>query len=67
MFVVLNGLLPPTESSARPSEDILRGAYKLVSLSAGEREWRLKKYFKVTMLRNPLERIVSAYRNKVGA
>ena len=67
MFVVLNGLLPPTESSQRPSEDILRSAYKLVSLKPEEREWRLRKYFKFTMLRNPLERIVSAYRNKVCA
>ena len=65
MFVVLNGILPATESSERPSEDILRSAFKLVSLKPEEREWRLKKYFKFTMLRNPLERIVSAYRNKV--
>jgi hypothetical protein len=65
MFVVLNGILPPTESTIRPPEDILRQAKKLMYLKRSEQEWRLKEYFKFTMLRNPLERIISAYRNKV--
>ena len=65
MFAVLNGLLPPTESTERPAEDTLRKVNRLVNLKPAEREWRLKKYFKFIMLRNPLERLVSAYRNKV--
>ena len=62
---MLNGILPPTESSNRPPEQILRQANKLAYLKPEEREWRLKEYFKFSMLRNPLERIISAYRNKV--
>ena len=65
MFAVLNGLLPPTESTERPAEDTLRKVKRLVHLKPAEREWRLRKYFKFIMLRNPLERLVSAYRNKV--
>lgn len=66
MFAVLNGVLPPTESTERPAEDTLRKVNRLVNLKPEEREWRLKKYFKFIMLRNPLERLVSAYRNKVS-
>ena len=66
MFAVLNGVLPPTESTERPAEETLRKVNRLVNLKPEEREWRLKKYFKFIMLRNPLERLVSAYRNKVS-
>lgn len=65
MFAVLNGLLPPTESTERPAEDTLRKVKRLSLLKPAEREWRLRKYYKFIMLRNPLERLVSAYRNKV--
>ena len=66
MFAVLNGVLPPTESTERPAEETLRKVNRLVNLKPEERDWRLKKYFKFIMLRNPLERLVSAYRNKVS-
>ena len=65
MFVVLNNILPPTESSERPQEEILKLAKNLFDLSPEERKWRLETYFKVIMIRHPLERIVSIYRSKV--
>jgi hypothetical protein len=65
MFVVLNGILPPTPSTKRPPENILFSAKRLFDLSASQRAWRLKNYYKFMMVRNPLERLVSAYLNKI--
>ena len=65
MFIVLNGILPPTHSTLRPPENVLFSVKKLFDLSPSQREWRLKSYYKFVMVRNPLERLVSAYLNKV--
>ena len=65
MFAVLNGT-EKANSSERPSEDVLRNVNKLEYLSKTEQNKRLKTYFKFAFVRSPLERIVSAYRNKVA-
>ena len=66
MFAVLQNLTEPTNPRLRPPESILSGVDNLYQLSPSEREERLRSYFKFVMIRNPLERIVSVYRNKVS-
>lgn len=66
MFAVLQKLLNQTNPRKRPPEDVLSAVPSLFSLSPAEREVRLKSYFKFVMVRNPFERIVSVYRNKVS-
>lgn len=65
MFAVLNGTVQ-ADDIERPSKDILQGVNKLQYLSQEERNKRLKSYFKFVFVRNPLDRIVSGYRNKVN-
>jgi hypothetical protein len=66
-FLVLEGRLPvPHEGEKRPSEAFLNSASKLRDLPDKEREWRLKEYRKFTLMRDPLERIVSGYNNKIN-
>jgi len=56
----------------RPEQIPLDVVYKdkdikrLNGLPQGEREWRLRKYFKFVFVREPLERLLSAYRDKVA-
>lgn len=66
MFAVLQGLVKLTDPKIRPPEEILSAVHNLFNLSPAEREARLKSYFKFVMVRNPFERIVSVYRNKVS-
>ena len=66
MFAVLQKLINQTNPRKRPPEDVLSAVPSLFSLSPAEREVRLKSYFKFVMVRNPFERIVSVYRNKVS-
>ena len=65
MFAVLNGT-EKANNNKRPNEDVLRNVNKLEYLSRTEQNKRLKTYFKFAFVRNPLDRIVSAYRNKVA-
>ena len=65
MFAVLNGTVKADDTN-RPRKDILQGVNKLEYLSEEEQKTRLKHYFKFSFVRNPLERIVSGYRNKVA-
>jgi len=64
MFAVLDGTVQANDTQ-RPSKDILQQVKKLQYLSQEERDKRLKSYFKFVFVRNPLDRIVSGYRNKV--
>ena len=65
MFHVLNGVLPANQSFLDLNVHQQRNNSRLIHLSPEEREWRLKKYFKVVMLRDPAERMLSAYMDKV--
>ena len=65
MFAVLNGTVRPNDTE-RPSKQILQGVNKLQDLTETEQERRIQHYFKFSFIRNPLERIVSAYRNKIA-
>ena len=40
-------------------------SYMNINMRDTERVSKLREYFKFTMIRNPLERLVSAYRNKI--
>ena len=65
MFAVLNGT-EQVSNVNRSKPHILKSVNKLEYLSQDEREKRLKTYFKFAFVRNPFERIVSAYRNKIA-
>ena len=65
MFAVLNGTVKADDTD-RPSKRILQSVNKLEYLSETEQTTRLKHYFKFSFVRNPLERIVSGYRNKIA-
>ena len=65
MFAVLKGT-EKANNTKRPSSDVLKNINKLGNLSRIEQNKRLKTYFKFAFVRNPLERIVSAYRSKVA-
>lgn len=65
MFAVLKGT-EKANNTKRPSSGILKNINKLSHLSISERNKRLKTYFKFAFVRNPLERIVSGYCNKVA-
>ena len=65
MFAVLNGTEQPSNLN-RSKPHILKNVNKLEYLSKEERDKRLKTYFKFAFVRNPFERIVSAYRNKIA-
>lgn len=63
-FLLLNGIIPFT--TKRLPESVLKKTKKLSDLSVIERKKRLVEYFKYVFVRNPMERIVSAYRNKIA-
>lgn len=65
MFSVLNGTVQANDTE-RPRKDILQNVNKLEYISTAEQRVRLKHYFKFSFVRNPLERIVSGYRNKIA-
>ena len=65
MFAVLSGTVK-ADDTERPSKQILQSVNKLEYLSEMEQTARLKHYFKFSFVRNPLERIVSGYRNKIA-
>ena len=66
MFAALEKLVDQTNPRVRPPEEVLSAVPSLFDLSPSEREVRLKSYFKFVMVRNPFDRIVSVYRNKVS-
>ena len=64
---VLNGELPANQTNyTRGSIHRMLDSSKLIVLSEKEREWRLKTYFKFMFVRDPIERMLSAYFNKVS-
>ena len=75
MFLIAAGLVPETESYAARSrslfgKDIRKYTSKIVAsnveLTSGETvESLLPQLFKMTIVRHPLERLLSGYRNKV--
>ena len=62
---MLNGTVKPNDTEW-PSKQILQGVNKLQDLTETEQERRIQHYFKFSFIRNPLERIVSAYHNKIA-
>ena len=71
MFV-LQGVIPPeTIHWKHVSEDvylhpgILRASFLNTTLTDDQRVTKIKNYFKFVLVRNPLERLVSAFRNKI--
>ena len=65
MFAVLKGT-ENANNTKRPSSEVLKNTDKLRHLSSTEQNRRLETYFKFAFVRNPLERIVSGYRNKIA-
>ena len=65
MFAVLKGT-EKVNNTKRPTSDVLKNVSKLGQLPIAEQNKRLNTYFKFTFVRNPLERIVSSYRNKIA-
>ncbi|XP_065889066.1 carbohydrate sulfotransferase 9-like isoform X2 [Dysidea avara] len=64
MFAALNGNISPEVVLNRNNRSIDTGKYNMLSVLPEERKKKLESYFKFVMTRNPLERILSAYRNK---
>ena len=71
MVLVINGLLEKETAKLihlpeyKIKECARMTSFKKVNLTDGERLHKIKHYFKFVMIRNPLERLVSAYRNKL--
>ena len=67
-FVLMNGIYTSEELSGMnvTHEEHLWKAHSLASLSKTQRNYRLNNYFKFMVVRNPLERLLSAYRNKMA-
>ncbi|CAI8038046.1 Carbohydrate sulfotransferase 14 [Geodia barretti] len=66
LLLILNGLLPPEASKqSRPSEMLLKKVNSFRNLTAQQAIYKLKNYYKFAIVRNPLERLLSAYRNKL--
>lgn len=63
-FLLLSGIIPFTDK--RLPESVLKKTKKLSDLPVIERKKRLVNYYKYMFVRNPMERIVSAYRNKIA-
>lgn len=66
-FVLINKIYTPEEliSLNVTHEDHLSKAQSLARLSPAQRNYRLDNYFKFLVVRNPVERLLSAYRNKI--
>ena len=66
MFAALNKVISPEavfEKKLR-NGSLHAENFTMLNVSSGERKEKLDSYFKFVMTRNPLERILSAYRNK---
>ena len=63
MFLLLTGRQP---LGSDPSREVLHKVKKLSSLSDSEIKQRLNTYFKYIFIRNPMERVVSAYLDKIA-
>ena len=63
-FLLLNGIISFT--AKRLPESILKKTKKLSDLPPLQRKRRLVEYYKYVFIRNPMERVVSAYRNKIA-
>ena len=66
LFAALNNVIDPSRAMEKynHSHDLQAFRYRLSTQSKGEKKKILDSYFKFVMTRNPLERILSAYRNK---
>lgn len=65
-FAVINGLVREEElNNTSPDHPLLFHTHRLTYLSHEQRQYRLKSYYKFVIVRDPLERLVSAYRNKL--
>ena len=66
MFAALNGFISTDAVFEKYTHDrnLYTSNYNLLKMSEEERKKKLSTYFKFVMTRNPLERILSAYRNK---
>lgn len=65
-FLLLNGLVSEQNLSvARPPTSVLRTVKKLSDLHDLEQSHHLGTYYLFTTIRNPLERLVSGYRDKL--
>ena len=66
LFAALNNVVDPSKVMDRynHSRDLQAFRYRFSTVSEAEKEKTLATYFKFVMTRNPLERILSAYRNK---
>ena len=62
-FLLLNGIVSFDEI---PSRKILHKVKTLSDLSRMERQKRLADYYKYAFVRNPMERLVSAYLDKIA-
>lgn len=68
MMLILNGLLPPDANLNpynRPSEDLLGSVNSFRNLTREEAIYKLENYYKFAIVRNPMERLLSAYKNKL--
>ena len=68
LFAALNNVIDPSEELLDKyihSHDLQVFRYRMSTQSKAEREKKLTSFFKFVMTRNPLERILSAYRNKL--
>ena len=63
-FLLLNGKVKFTRKL--PSQNVLNTVNKLAKLPEIERKRRLADYYKYVIVRNPMERIVSAYLDKIA-
>ena len=64
IFLLLNGKI--SFNDELPKEIGLQKANRLMRLSKVERDKRLADYYKYVFVRNPMERLVSAYINKIA-
>uniref|UniRef100_S4R5K0 Carbohydrate sulfotransferase n=1 Tax=Petromyzon marinus TaxID=7757 RepID=S4R5K0_PETMA len=66
LLMVLEGLHPgPPEDISREEAHSSGALVRLDSLEPSEQRWRLQNYTSVLFVREPMERIVSAFRDKL--
>ena len=67
-FAIMNGLIRKEElQNINPDHPLLFRIHRLIDLSDEQRRYRLKNYYKFVIVRNPMERLVSAYKNKLDS